>query len=370
MRVMADNRLKPENVDLSDGEEERSYEYESLIRVKEVFDFFPHPRLLTDGNGVIREANHSAAIFFRFPKEFLIGKPLGLFVINGHRSRFYTCLAKLGRGAVADSFETSITCRGTSKDIAVTVNASPIRGDGLPPKIDYDWFFTDISERNRMQVAHDSLLKRLFNAQQDEQKRLARELHDSIGPLLTALSLGIKTTRDAISLPHEVERHLEKLRDTVDELFRLVHNLSVRLRPSLLDDIGLNHGLAQYLAEWSRRTGVPVDFETVGIDKERLPLELETTVFRIVQEATTNVARHSQARLVSVILSKYEGFVTVAVEDDGAGFDIKAARASGRLGLIGMEERSTLAGGTLEIESSPGMGTTILARFPITTSQK
>src|SRR5262249_45435714 len=136
-------------------------------------------------------------------------------------------------------------------------------------------------------------------------------------------------------------------------------------RPTVLDDVGLYAALAQHIAGWSDRTEIEVDYEAAAVETERLPADIETAVYRIVQEALTNVARHAKAHRVSVTISRHGGDVTVAVEDDGVGFNSEAAVTSGRLGLVGMQERVALIGGTLDVESSPGSGTTVLARFPL-----
>jgi signal transduction histidine kinase len=139
------------------------------------------------------------------------------------------------------------------------------------------------------------------------------------------------------------------------------------LHPAVLDDLGLEAALRRYTAEWSENNGVPVDFHSDGVEARRLPLQLETTLYRITQEALTNVTRHANAKRVSVLLERRPGHVSLIVEDDGGGFDAvsQASAAKGRLGLLGMRERVTLAGGTLEIESTPGAGTTVFVRVPL-----
>jgi signal transduction histidine kinase len=127
----------------------------------------------------------------------------------------------------------------------------------------------------------------------------------------------------------------------------------------------LHAALHQYLEDWSARTGVEVQFQAAGLEAVRFPPEVETTLYRVVQEALTNVLRHAGARLVSVVLERHDGYAIAMVEDDGIGFDAEAAAASGRLGLLGMQERLALAGGNLEVESNPGAGTAVIARVPL-----
>ena len=135
-----------------------------------------------------------------------------------------------------------------------------------------------------------------------------------------------------------------------------------------LDDLGLQTALRNYVAKWSELTRVPVEFQSICLGDERLAPQVETAIYRIVQEALTNVIKHAQAHCVSLILERREGHVSAIVEDDGCGFAVEASDAAPgktyRLGLLGMQERATLVGGTLNIESTPGAGTTIFVRVP------
>jgi PAS domain S-box-containing protein len=207
------------------------------------------------------------------------------------------------------------------------------------------------------------LARRLATAQEDERRRVARDLHDQTGQLLAGLALAVRAAETAGPLPPAAGERLAEVRRIADDLGRQVHALAVRLRPTALDDVGLEAALGQLVREWAARAGVPIDFETAGL-ADRLPAEAETVLYRVVQEALTNVAKHARATRVSVVVSRHAGTATAAVEDDGVGFDPEAAGA-GRLGLVGMRERVTLAGGELDVESAPGAGTTIIARLPI-----
>jgi PAS domain S-box-containing protein len=331
------------------------------LRYQELFEFAPDGYLVTDGQGLILEANHAAAAVLRCPKEFLVGKPLGLFVASGHRSRFYESLARLHTAASSDEFETQVGHRGQSRTVAVRVSFVEAIGDR---EATFRWLVRDITERRRVEAARDELLRRLVTAQEDERRRVARELHDSVGQLLTALLLGIRAVRDAGPLSSAALARLDDLQRLADELGRQIHDLAIRLRPTALDDLGLEAALGQLVGEWSARTGVAVDFQATGLESGRLRAELETILYRVVQEALTNVAKHARARQVSVVISRHDGSATAVVEDDGVGFDPEAV-GEGRLGLIGMYERVALAGGELDIESTPGTGTTIIARVPL-----
>jgi signal transduction histidine kinase len=202
------------------------------------------------------------------------------------------------------------------------------------------------------------LARRLASAQEDERRRVARDLHDTIGQTLSGLSLAAAAGQ------------LDQVRRLADELGRELHEVAVRLRPTALDDIGLAAAARVLADDWARRTGVAIEFQAVGLGAGRLPAEVETALYRVVQEALTNAAKHAAARRVAVVIGRRAGTAVAVVEDDGAGFDPDVARtpAPGRragLGLAGMRERVGLLGGTVEVESQPGQGTTVFARIPL-----
>lgn len=217
-------------------------------------------------------------------------------------------------------------------------------------------------------AARTELLRRLVTAQEDERRRLSRELHDGLGQELTALILGLKELEHATPEDAPGRARLLEVERVVAGIGRAAHDLAVELRPTALDDIGVGPALSAYVARWSERTGIAADFKTVGLDGERLPPEVETAVYRVVQEALNNVAKHAEARRVSVIVARQDGELVTLVEDDGRGFDPdRAGSGSGRrsLGLLGMRERLGLVGGTLVIESGNGEGTVVQARVPL-----
>lgn len=224
----------------------------------------------------------------------------------------------------------------------------------------------EIARRERAEADRRDLQQRLTTAQEDERRRIARELHDQMGQHLAAIGLGLKVVEDELPDPSPARDRLHGLRLLTDRIGREVHHLALELRPTALDDLGLQAALANYAEGWSERSGVEADFQAAGLDVVRLPAPVETALYRVVQEALTNVLKHAAAKRVSVVLQRTAGQVTAVVEDDGRGFDPDAdTPADYRLGVLGMRERATLVGGTLEVESAPGRGTTVIARIPL-----
>ena len=225
----------------------------------------------------------------------------------------------------------------------------------------------EIAQRVRAEEAQRQVLGRLADAEETERGRISRELHDQLGQDLTGLKLGLQFVGRQGPLTPSVQESISKLEHLADDLMRDIHRLAWELHPAALDDLGLESVLRRYTAEWSESNGVPADFHSDGVEAHRLPLQLETTLYRIAQEALTNVTRHANAKRVSVLLERRPGHASLIVEDNGDGFEaaIQASVSQGKLGLSGMRERATLAGGTLEIESTPGVGTTVFVRVPL-----
>jgi two-component system, NarL family, sensor histidine kinase DevS len=215
----------------------------------------------------------------------------------------------------------------------------------------------DLSER----VSSDAL-RRAVEAQELERARLARELHDETGQALASILLGLGQLEDAVE-SQEARRAAADLRELVVTTLQNVRRLAVELRPSALDDFGLVPAVERLAATITEQAGPVVDVEA-QLGDTRLPPEAETALYRIIQEALTNVVKHASAERVSITLVHKRATAVVVVEDDGNGFD-PAAVGTGSLGLVGMRERVALVGGRLTVESSPGAGTTLVAEVPV-----
>jgi signal transduction histidine kinase len=208
----------------------------------------------------------------------------------------------------------------------------------------------DLSRR----IARDAL-RRVVAGQEVERRRLARELHDETGQALTSILLGLRAVDEADD-SQSVAKAVSDLRELVVATLQDVRRLAVQLRPKALDDFGLVPALERLVQTFSESSGIKTELEA-NLGEERLPPEVETTLYRIVQEALTNVVKHAGATAVSILLVRRNGSVTAVIEDDGRGFDPGAVNVES-LGLAGMRERAELHDGRLTIETSPG-GTTL-----------
>jgi PAS domain S-box-containing protein len=227
----------------------------------------------------------------------------------------------------------------------------------------------EIAEREAARDRIRQLLGRLVDAQEEERRRLSRELHDTLGQHLAVLTLGLKAVRAHPGCPPVVTERLNYIEQAACRLEENVDRLSYELRPLALDNLGLIDALREYAEGWSAECGVAVDLQVHGMPVERLSAAAEATVYRVTQEALTNVRKHAVASRVSLIAERRGSQLRVIVEDDGCGFDTASVSASTdsrhRLGLRGMAERAALVAGSLEVESAPGNGTTIYLTVPL-----
>lgn len=219
-----------------------------------------------------------------------------------------------------------------------------------------------LREKEQMRV---QLLEKVITAQEEERKRISRELHDETSQALTSLMVSLKVLESEVSICSVGER-LQEMRQVVTHTLDEVHHMARELRPSVLDDMGLIPALERYVRDYEKKYGIEVDFHTKGFGGQRVSAAAEVALYRIIQEALTNVAKYAQAQSVSVLFDWRENWVTAIVEDDGMGFEPENVMTSPShgLGLFGMQERASLLGGTLKIESKRGAGTTVFIKIP------
>lgn len=224
------------------------------------------------------------------------------------------------------------------------------------------------AESHRRTEAAESQLRRLsrqlVRAQEEERRSISRELHDEVGQMLTALRMEVRSLQDLRTSPeNEFNEHVDSAKRLAEQSLRSLRDIAMGLRPSMLDDLGLGSAIQWQARQFSKRAGIPVNVHIDGLPAA-LPDRHRTCVYRLVQEALTNCARHSQARTIDVNVTNHDGRLSVAVKDDGVGFD--PAKVKGRgLGLLGIEERVLELGGDLRVTSQPHRGSALYATIPI-----
>ena len=214
------------------------------------------------------------------------------------------------------------------------------------------------------EAARQMLIGKIVRAQEEERKHVARELHDQLGQMLSKTLL---TVDSACASCEGRQNHCHEIRDDIRDMIDEVRLLAWNVRPSILDDYGLNRALEQYITETAKRVNFALDYQSaIPTETERFATpEVEATLYRIAQEAITNIIRHAKASQASVILMCRESEIVLLVEDNGVGFDAEKGGTPRALGLMGMQERTALVGGELKIDSEVGKGTTVRVRIPL-----
>lgn len=339
---------------------------ESEERYRELFENARDAMYVHDLDGNYTSINHAAEKLSGYAREDIIGHNFSEFIPAGHikdvRERF--C------GKLANRSETTYEVEVIAKDgrlVPVEVSSRAIYEKGVIVGI--QGTARDITERKQAQDTLQMFSRQLIEAQEDERRRIARELHDQIGQVLTAVKMNLHTIQRVCDAG-EALTHIKDNIEAVDEALRLVRDLSVDLRPPLLDDLGLVTALRWYVDRYAKRSGVVADLVIEMKDQnERFSRELETACFRIAQEALTNVVRHARASCVLVRLVKDKHSLFLSVKDNGVGFDPdslrKRAPRAATLGLLGMQERAHAAGGAVEIDSRVSKGTEIRLKLPL-----
>jgi PAS domain S-box-containing protein len=342
---------------------------ESEERYRELFENAKDAIYVHDLDGTYLKVNRAAETLSGYTRDEIVGHNFAEFVAEEHvrnvRHSFCKKLAKRGE----TSYEVDVIAKD-GRRVPVEVSSRAIYENGV--MVGVQGMARDITERK---LAEDTLLmfsRRLIEAQEDERRRIARELHDQIGQVLTAVKMNLSTVQQLWN-SSEVESHVKDNMEAIDEALRLVRDLSVDLRPPVLDDLGLATALRWYVDRYARRTGLNVDvIVELPDENERFSRELETACFRIAQEALTNVVRHASASQIIVQLAKEDDFLFLLVKDDGVGFEPESLRKrsprAATLGLIGMQERAHAAGGTVDVESEVSRGTEIRLRLPLENS--
>lgn len=338
---------------------------ESEERYRELFENANDALYVHDLEGTYISVNRAAERLCGYSREEIIGHNFTEFVALDHiqnvRLNFCAKLAAQGE----TTYEVDVIAKD-GRRVPVEVSSRAIYDHGV--LVGVQGMARDITERKLAQDALQMFSRQLIKAQEDERRRIARELHDQIGQVLTAIKMNLHAVQPDCNT--EAGSHIRDNIEAVDQALRLVRDLSIDLRPPLLDDLGLVTALRWYVDRYAKRTGLNVDVVIELPDEtERFSRELETACFRIVQEALTNVVRHAQASQILVQLTKEEDSLFLSVKDDGVGFSVENLRKRAprvtTLGLVSMQERAHAAGGTIDINSAPAQGTEVSFRLPL-----
>ena len=363
-----DNRIEGVVVtytDLSDRIRADRLARESRDFAEAIVETLREPLLVLDEQLVVISANAAYYRVFQAKPEAVIGKRI---YEVGNREWSIPVLRRalekmLPQQEQVNNLELRRHFAGVGERV-VCVNARPLEMAGQQVIL---LALEDITPRIEAERTRNQVLRQLVSAEEQERHRLALELHDETGQHVTAFLLGLTALRESYLDQPESRVLIDDLRGRAEELARHLHGIALQLRPTALDEHGLERALTGYLEDIALRHRLEIDFQA-GKNFGRLPSHIETVLYRVTQEAITNVLRHSKSRKVSVVTSRQDREVSLIIEDDGAGFDPEKALGDGNkshLGLRGMRERVMLAAGTLTIESHPGSGTSLFVRIPL-----
>ena len=369
---------------------------EARDRFADLYDFAPIGYLSLDHHGVITEINLAAAALIGRTRAFLLNLPLTALADRRDRDRLRQYLLHVigSDPAVPPRFEISLKTDGQHTVRLITrARRDKGRVDLLVAMIDVtqerhlEKEREALHERERLRatelanevgervVAEDrvkALLERLVGVQEEERRRLSRNLHDHLGQQLTALRLAIGSVKERTRETGETSSRIGVIESIVSDLDRDIDRLAWDLRPAALDDMGLSAALATLVRDWAAMTGVTADFHAsptpAPAQERRFGRDVESHLYRIVQEALTNIAKHAGASHVSVLFKHGRDELAVIVEDNGRGFSRQASEHTDPgMGLVTMSERAALMGGELQIESVSGGGATVFVKIPLRT---
>lgn len=225
---------------------------------------------------------------------------------------------------------------------------------------------SEIADRRAAEERIKNLLRQLVNSEEQQRRRIARELHDTLGQQLAALHMNLELLKAKANSDQTVLADIERMSAILDQLNSNIDFLAWELRPASLDLLGLDAAFKTYVRDWSEQFGIEAAYHSTAMGGARLSPDVETHLYRIFQEVLQNVHKHSNADHVSVLFERREDQAVLIVEDNGSGYDADQPISDDRgMGLTNIKERAALVNGHIEIESQPGVGTTVFARVPV-----
>jgi len=325
-------------------------------------------------DGIILSWNQGAARMYGYTAEEIVGCPISRLIPSDHPDELSGILQRLARGEHLHHYETA-RVRKDGRQIDVSLTISPIR-DASGNISGASIIARDTTERNRVEAATRqsqqqlrALSAHLQTIREEERTRIARAIHDELGQVLTGLKMELSlleeswsesTPRDARTFD---EGAFQRMRSLIDSSIRTVRTIATELRPMMLDNLGLSAAIEWQAEEFSKRSGIPCEV-SLPEDEMSLDRHTSTALFRILQESLTNIVRHARASRVSIHLSNENHMTVLHVQDDGVGIPAHLIAGPVSFGLLSMKERALLLGGTVDVTSGPGAGTTIVARVP------
>lgn len=351
---------------------------ETRDRFIDLYDFAPNGYVTLDPNGLVLQINLTGAAMLGRRRDAIEGMPMLGFAHQEHRVRLLDFLRRCRSYESGPEVVAELMMR-TSDGIRDMQFICKPRSASESERAQFFTAMIDVTDRRMLEAEreaaareHAALAGRLISIQDDERHRIARDLHDNVGQQVTALRLLLDVLTASTS-DDALRRRVTQAQTIVSQLDQQLDFLTAELRPVALD-LGAVSAIQQFVNEWSNTFSIAAEFRYAGLEHVRLKPNVETHLYRVVQEALNNIAKHAAARHVTVQLAQREPLLVLTISDDGCGFDLSErartrVRSLGQgLGLVGMRERAQIINGTIEVQSSPGQGTTVILKLPSASS--
>ncbi len=367
---VADEELRQQSEELQTAHAQGDVERQ---RYQELFDQAPDAYLVTDGYGKIKEANVAACQLFNLDRQMLLGKPLAVYVLPADKTTFYSLIVEARKTNTRQTGEINLRPRGRLQTQTVAVEATVIVAEHIPANgsgIMMRWLIRDITHRKQAEaevnLAREQM--KLFASSVDaareaERTRIARELHDELGQSLTVLKMDLAQIKSKLPATNELHTRLDQMGAQINGTIQSVRQIMNDLRPAMLDDLGLVATVEWQCGDFQNRTGIRCRFKS-NVAEVSQTRDRATTLFRLIQEILTNVARHAGASDLRLTMKQTKRTLRLEAHDNGRGISEAQIKNTLSSGLLGMRERVHLLGGVIEFEGIPDKGTTIRIQVP------